>query len=328
MSLSAPSLELQKKILLWLLAGSCMAALLVLLFYPAEQRKHLHDLAIADSLIHQELALFNVPQNRIRTIEHTVGDHFTRKQYVVDLPVQVSKTHLHAELNKQLRPWQIKTVGHVDVAENEMTLYLVYRDTIIRSIELRTDPDFVRIPHPAELLVYFDRSPTSSQIERLQQINVPVGIVLRSDSRRLLTRWAEELPEALTPVLIWFDDAQTSFEESSMDSPELVRSLEAVTRIQNEVRVLAFAPGENRSTDEANSKRLEELDVPVYPASGIMIITGEDRFEFDRQMLTYSRLARQAAGPRLLVRVSDTTLDWLEEWIPRVQRGGVVFTLS
>lgn len=318
--------ELQrKKIIVGLLAGSCVVALIILLFHPSGRSNNLPGLALADSLIHQELTLFNVPDERIRTIEYPVNEDFTRKRFVVELPAQVSKTHLHAELHKQLQNWRVETIGYVDVPEDEMTVHMIYRDKIIRSLDLHTDPDFERIPHPAGLWVYFNRRPSVSHIEQIRRLDIPVGIVLRSDSRRTLTRWSGELPDDMSRVWIWYDDERTSYGDTALDDPDLLESLEAVSRVQENIRLLAFNEDHPGSEIEQN-EQLESLEVEVDNGSGMMIISSDNRFEFDQQMLAYSRLARQAAGPRLMVHATDNTLEWLEEWIPRIQRGGVVFT--
>ena len=152
MPLSSIPEQTKKIITLWLLAGSCITAFLILLLYPVEQPYRLQNLNQTDSLILQELALLNVTEERIRTFQYQVNDHFTRKRFVVDLPPNVSKTRFHAELNRQLRPWQIKTVGYVDVPEQEMTLYILYQDKIIRTLDLRSEAVRLQELHPADHL--------------------------------------------------------------------------------------------------------------------------------------------------------------------------------
>ena len=324
-SFTFPSISLvaHKKAILWLLAASCLAAFFILLSAPAEPYRGLESFDRADSLIFEELALFNVPEEQIRTFRYPVTDNFIRKRYVVDLPSQISKTHLHAELNKQLKKWQVGTIGYVDIPSREMTLHLHYRDKIIRTIDLRTDSELVRIPHPASLMVYFDQRPSASQLERLRDIGAPVGVVLRSASRRSLIRWAESLPDDITPIWVWHDDSQTTYQKTRLDDPDLMQALEAVSRARQTPRLLAFDIPEHNPSEE-----LKEMGITITDGSGMRIISSNNRFEFDQQMLTYSRLARQAGTPKVLIRATDNTLDWLEEWIPRIQRGGVVFVLS
>ncbi|MBP3191047.1 hypothetical protein NATSA_00075 [Natronogracilivirgula saccharolytica] len=335
----------RKKLLIWLLSGSCLAALAILLFYPGESPQRLRSLAQADSLIVQELALFNVSSGRVRTTEYPVTDDFTRKHYSVDLPVQVSATHYHAELRKQLQPLRIETIGYADVPDGELTLQLVYQDKIIRTLTLRTDQEYIRVPHPAGLMVYFDQRPRSSQLDKLRRLDIPVGIVLRSSSRRSLSRWAASLSETASPVWIWKNDSGRTFEPVSFDDSGLERTLEAVSLRHGDVRLLAFghngqgawradAPDGQDGTDggagldgaeRENLERVRELGVGVTFADDMEIVSTDDRFEFDRRMLAFSRLARKAGGPGMLVRGTDRSLEWLEEWVPRIQRGGVVF---
>ncbi len=131
---------IQKKILLGLLAGSCLAVFLALIFYTGEERSPLQHLSQADSLIHGELTRFRVPAERIRTIDYPVTDDFTRKRYVVAVPPGVSQTHLHSELNRKFYRYRVETVGFVNVPEQEMKVLILFDNKIIRTLELRTDP--------------------------------------------------------------------------------------------------------------------------------------------------------------------------------------------
>ncbi len=139
MNVSALSLLIQKKLLLGLLAGSCIAVFLALLFYSVEERAPLQHLSQADSLILGELARFHVSGDLVRTIDYPVTDHFTRKRYVVTLPPGVSHTHLHSELNQKFYRYRVETVGFVNVPEREMRVLILFDDKIIRTLELRTE---------------------------------------------------------------------------------------------------------------------------------------------------------------------------------------------
>ncbi|MDG5765949.1 hypothetical protein QA596_00630 [Balneolales bacterium ANBcel1] len=311
----------QNKALLWLLGSSCIIAFVLLLTLPAEPRQGLRDLAGADSLIRQELALFNIPDEQVRVFEYPVTDQFTRKHYRVDLPPQVSKTHLHAELKQLLRNRRIGTIGYVDVPADEMTLHLIYRDKVIRSLELRTDHQLVRIPHPARIYIYFNQRPGAAQINRIRALNIPTGIVLRSASPRELSGWADQLPDEMRPAWVWYDDGRSTYRHTELTDPGLRQALDAVQRVMDNPRLLAFGDPDA----EGHSDRFQELDIAIDDGSEMMIVGSVDRFEFDRSMLAYSRLARQAGRPQLLVRSTEQNLDWLEEWIPRIRRGGVVF---
>ncbi len=141
MTVSGIPLLIQKKILLGLLAGSCLVVFLTLVFYPADEHSPLQHLSQADSLIQEELSRFRVPSDRIRTINYPVTDDFTRKRYIVLLPPGVSKTHFHSELNRKLHPYRVETVGFADVPEGEVNVLILFENKIIRTIELRTDPD-------------------------------------------------------------------------------------------------------------------------------------------------------------------------------------------
>ncbi len=141
MNVSALSQHIREKIILGLLAGSCLAVFLMLLLLPAYERGTLQDLSQADSLILEELTNFHVSRNRIRTFEYPVTDDFTRKRYVVTLPANISQTHLHFELQQKLWRYRVDTIGYVNVPENHMKVLILFDDKIIRTLELRNDSD-------------------------------------------------------------------------------------------------------------------------------------------------------------------------------------------
>ncbi len=314
-----------KIIILWLLAGSCLALFLLLTLFSTEQPGSLQSLSQADSLIHQELSLFNVPDEHIQTFYYSINDYLTRKRFVVDLPVQVSKTHFHAELNRQLRPFRVETIGYVNVPEHEMTLHLVFRDKIIRTLDLRTDSEYYRIPHPAGLFIFFDRAPALSQLERIRQLGISAGVVLRSASPRMLTRWAETVSDHISPIWILHDDLKSLNDKPLPDDSALLQMLEEVSRYHNDARLLVF--DEKSVSDNVQRKGTSSADITLTIAHDMKIVDTENRDEFDQHMLNFSQHARQATHPRLLIYGTDQTLDWLEDWIPRIQRGGVVFVL-
>lgn len=125
--------------LLVLLASSCIAVFLLLLFHPGDRRTSLESFAQADSLITSELHRFRIGQERVRSFEYPVTDGFTRKRYVISLPAGVSQTHLHAELNQAFRHYRVETIGYVNVPEREMQVLILFNNKIIRTLELRTE---------------------------------------------------------------------------------------------------------------------------------------------------------------------------------------------
>ncbi|MFO8029061.1 MAG: hypothetical protein R6U28_04300 [Cyclonatronaceae bacterium] len=153
MTLPAIPLLTRKKILLVLLAASCLLAFVMLLLPPDNPPRPLPRISLADSLILDELTRFHIGEEHIRTFEYEINEDFTRKRYVVTVPPGISQTHLHAELNRKFRTYKVRTIGFVNVPERETQVMILFEDTIIRSLELRTDAGrsarFNPSPHPA-----------------------------------------------------------------------------------------------------------------------------------------------------------------------------------
>ncbi|MDI6400707.1 hypothetical protein QLX67_01780 [Balneolaceae bacterium ANBcel3] len=310
------------------LFAACLAGFFLLFFTPHTPANRLHSLAEADSLIQQELAFFNVPDDRIRTRNHTVNDDFTRIHYTVNVPAGISKTHLHAQMAGELRRYKVETIGRMNVPRQELSLYFYYSEKLIRSMTLRTDPDYARIPHPAYISFYFDRTPSASVIERMDALNIPYQIVLQSDSHRRISRWMGQLDEEGKSASLWLPDSPP-FEEWE-HSPSIIRAIEAFSEFDPSPSLLLFSSLQDISGYEGWEEGALQVDwldfeLLILDGSSFLIIESEDRHVFDQKLLYYSRLAREAGTPHLLLPATEPVLDWLDEWIPRIQRGGVLF---
>lgn len=131
----------RKKAVLWLLSALCLGFVFILKRAPDQNNQALQSLAQADSLIMHELAIFKIDTDAMRVIDYPVTDGFARKHYVLHLPEDFSKTHLHFALNSSLRQYTVETAAIADVPNQRINILILYRNKIIRSLELRTVTD-------------------------------------------------------------------------------------------------------------------------------------------------------------------------------------------
>lgn len=127
----------KKKIIVILLFISCFVSGYSFFSVSDHTAKHLQSFAQADSLIRQELALFNIRPHQIQTESIVIDSSFSRKVFHVEVPDYLSKTEIHAELNETFYPFAVKTPGRVLFPDKHIKIHLVYQDTIIRTLFLK-----------------------------------------------------------------------------------------------------------------------------------------------------------------------------------------------
>lgn len=135
--------EKQRSILVALLMCSCIAAVLLLWRAEPVVPKKLQSPAQIDSLI--TLTLRNLDVNdrqvRVRTVE--VDTVFSRQNYVVSVAPNFSKTTLHYTLHDHLWDYGVRTVANVSFPERDMKIYLLYNNTVHRTMDIRSDRDLM-----------------------------------------------------------------------------------------------------------------------------------------------------------------------------------------
>ncbi len=127
-----------KKWVAVLLFLSCLASV-VLLTDPAPSPKELYSAAQVDSLIQNTFSDFQIEEHRIRSRMIKADSLFSRKVYTVKLPGYVSKTDLHIDLHQKLLPFNVQAPARISLPDNEMRIHLVYNQTVVRSLILRSD---------------------------------------------------------------------------------------------------------------------------------------------------------------------------------------------
>ncbi|MGF1670984.1 MAG: hypothetical protein ACFCU6_11080 [Balneolaceae bacterium] len=130
----------QKKWIVILLAFSCAAALFLLFDSSDTHHKTLYSASQLDSLIINTLHHFNLPESQIKKQTIQIDSVFSRKIYTVQVAPSVSKTSLHYRLHRQLLPYNVDSPAKISLPGYDMDIQLVYNDTVIRTITLKTDP--------------------------------------------------------------------------------------------------------------------------------------------------------------------------------------------
>lgn len=142
----------QRKLIVLLLALSCLTALYLLLnSEPIESKKLTHSSQI-DSLITQSFREFNIDREQVRKRSIEVDSTFSRNVYSVRVAPNFSKTTLHYTLQGELWPYNVRTAGRVHFPERDLNMHLLYNDQVIRTLIIRNDPDLTLQKNQPEIL--------------------------------------------------------------------------------------------------------------------------------------------------------------------------------
>lgn len=146
------SIELRRKLIVTLLAVSCVAAGTLLWKSEPVQPKVLKSPVQIDSLITLALDDLQVLPSQVRERTIPVDSLFQRKVYHLRVAPNFSKTTLHYTIQQELWPYGVKTLARIEFPERDMHIHLLYNNKIHRSLILRDDPDLMLQRHQPEIL--------------------------------------------------------------------------------------------------------------------------------------------------------------------------------
>lgn len=291
-----------------------MCVILLFSYDPAEHERS-PTLSEVDSLIYDELGMFNISREQIRESSIEIDTLFERKRFNVGLPPGLSRTFVHTELARSIRESGYTTRGKVDFPERDITVEIIQNETLVRRIHLRQDTTFQRTLQPASVLVYFNRTPTESHIEQLLSIGEPIGIMLKGTSAEELTHRFDQISDY--PHLTGFWPVEADGYESEM-TEGLARELKS---IQTSPVMLSLS----------GDFSLDEFDVAedlnwIHARNATLAGSEHGRQAFDEELRYYGNKAMRGEQPVLIVNGSYETLNWLEDSIYDLKKGGIVLT--
>ncbi|MEX2601642.1 MAG: hypothetical protein WD355_08345, partial [Balneolaceae bacterium] len=170
----------QKKWLVLLLAISCLSSVILFFVWSPDSRYQLRESSQIDSLITLSFSRFHLPDNQIRSQTVRISPEFSRTVYTVNVPPGFSQTQYHYRLNEILRMYALQTPAKVQFPEQDIRIHITHGTTVVRTIQLRTDPNLVLYHDFASLIIGFDQPPGQSRIDRMIALGEPVTLAIRS----------------------------------------------------------------------------------------------------------------------------------------------------
>ena len=298
-----------------LLTGSCLAALVLLFGYePPDPDSH-YASAELDSLIYHELQLFNIPASRVNERTFEVDTTFSRTTYQVGVPQGLSRTFVHSELSQRLHEASFRTRGTVDFPDRDITMDITRDNTLLRRVRFVEDSENHRTLHLGSILVYFDHTPSQQEIDRLTQINEPIGLLLRGSSPGQLEHRFEQVSDYPYFSGFWAVGEDGS-KHSDPDS-----FLEEVREFLSNPTLMTL------SADGAPSSNTSDAADWLVADNAIMAGEEHGREAFNRDIIEFSNRAVRGEQPILLIKGTGNTLRWLDDGIFKLNKKGVLLSL-
>lgn len=291
---------------------SCFISGFILFSTSDKDTKRLSSQAEADSLIQQQFSSFNISDDQVSVAITRVDSNFSRKTYFVGLPYRFSKTQFHAELNDALHPFGIRTPARVTFPQKNIDIQLSYRETVIRTISLQTDPKLSLQQNDISLLLSFDEIPKSQLISQLNALAEPIPLVLKIEQPMEVQSLKKELNGQYPSVIFWFQNkngndliktnpkaARARFDRLQDISPN-----SRVLITQNDASPLIEKFKRLTFVDASNAKLLhEQLGKKVF---------------FEELTLLQSNTQSFLA----LITGTETTVEWLIQQLPDLKKAG------
>lgn len=325
--------EKPKKILIALLLfASCVISALILVYSPGPSNRSLQSFAQADSLILQTFRTFNIAPDQRRVTVIRVDSNLVRKRYRVNLPPDFQKTTLHAELNRSFNRLSVETPATVTLPEQDLLVQLVYRGTVFRSIDLRTDPGLVMERNYASLMVAFDYVPSRSLLNKVIELGEAVPVVLRVSDAREARELENEIRPSHSRIYYWLTDRADS--EPGNKTVETPRNnafppLIHLRELQPRVHVLSFKDlsAFRSSSSRSAVKIASDKNITFVDVSSAMILDsnlGERLFK--QELEKFEQQAKDGNHPVAIVLGNERALEWLGEKLNDLKRRGLYLT--
>ncbi len=302
----------KKQLIAILLLVSCFISGFILFSTSDKNTKRLSSLTEADSLIQQQFSSFNISEDQISVSTTRVDSNFSRKTYFVGLPYRFSKTQFHAEINDALYPFGMQTPAQVTFPQKNVDIQLLYRETVIRTISLQTDPELSLQQNDISLLLSFDEIPKSQLISQLNALAEPIPLVLKIEQPMQVQALKKELNGQYPSLIFWFQNKNGN--DLIKTNPKAARArLDRLQDISPNSKVLI--------TQNKASPLIEKFNrLTFVDASNAQILheqLGKKVFLEDLTLLQSNTRTFLA-----LITGTETTVEWLIEKLPDLKKAG------
>jgi hypothetical protein len=285
-------------------------------------RPELQSLDEIDQIIEAELIEFNIKQAQIRHRQAGVEKGFDRQIVQVNVPTNFSKTFFHSELAYKLGPYGIRTPSIVELPSGNMNIHIYWMDTVVRTIELRHNGEFVRYREPGVILLESTTEPSSELLEKLALMGEPIRLVLRSDNADVLLSWMDLIPRSSKPPIIHLDYGVGVGDLKDDRFDRFVGEISRINKQWSNTAVLLSL--EDTPVSDARIKRLQRTGAHVVQVKKSLPVAERiTRDEFRELLAEFVSQSRAGQLPVLVIPGKINVLDWLQQDLVNYKKGGL-----
>lgn len=329
MAKTLPS-ELKKKVIISLLAISCLIAGIMLAFTTNEPTPQLRSFAEADTIIVDELTQFNIKDQQIERYPIHVDSNFTRWVYRVNVSPHLSKTHLHTSLHDRLNELEVNTPARIYFPGKEMDIHLNYNNTIIRTIELKNDTTLALEKRGAHVIVYSDDPPAPNIFDSIIKFGEPIPLVIQMDEEEMdeLDQMIESRIGGYEHIAYWpgHKVPGATPEKSSLNKVELQQKRQFLGQLmqRHEQGKLLYIDGMLPFSLQDIRNTLSQHDGRVYSVDRPLILEEEaGTATYQQTILEFQREVFNGESPTLLVEANSDHLNELHKTILKLKKQGL-----
>lgn len=322
--------ELKKKIIIALLAISCLTAGIILAFTTNESNHELRSLAETDTIIVDELTKFNIGKDQIERHSLKVDSNFTRWIYRVNVSPHLSKTHFHTSLHKRLHEMEVNTPARIYFPGKEMDIHLSYNNTVVRTIELQNDTSLVHKSSSAHILIYGNEPPSINTFELIEKFGEPIPLIIKINEGDLeeVERVAETPLSSYEHIAYWLGTEFPGNEQGkeSLGMNGLSRLRQFMGQIYNR-----HSSGKLLYVDHSLPFKLSDIksvlksqNIDVYSIQDPLILEGNvGRTTYDQVIDEFKRRVFNGNTPTLLVEANPEQLRKLHKTLLQLKKQGL-----
>jgi len=323
MSSNPPTSQRKKGLLLTLLVASNVVAAYLLWHQTTTTTNVIYELSEVDAIIRNELTAFNIGKEAVKNIPASTQDGIVRAIYRVTVPQTFSNTFFHSELALKLYPYEIQVPATVQLPGTDMNIHVYFKNTVVRTIQLRRSDEQERPADPGFLLVEADSDPSAELLQLLGLTGEPIRLMIRSDNPEVLLEWLQDIPNTTKPPLFYVDAGDDISSLSPRSFDRWLSMVATLAKIKPNASVIVRDDAITSSPERL--ERLYKTGVNIIPLVEPDYLRKEMQREDFRSVLErFVTRTRKGEKPYLVLEADATLLQWLKEDLIPYKKGGLV----
>jgi hypothetical protein len=203
-----------------------------------------------------------------------------------------------------------------------MDIHLLYKNTVIRSLSLQTDPKLVLNRSRVSILFVFDYIPNEELISQLERLGEPIPIVLKIENAMQANEMREKMETQYDRVAYWLQNKDGD-DLISSDREAALNRLEQFQEVFPNALMLHHNPSRETSIED-KKELISKTQMTFIDVSNALILQGQLRKTSFFESL--DKLRSKQGYSTAIITGSETNLSWFSQKLPDLKKAGVIIT--